>query len=419
MAHILVLSHFYPPDPASVGQHSADAAAEMAARGYRVTVISSDRDFEDPRRRYPRYVRREGVDVHRVPWSSFGKRTIFLRALGMGMFMLHCLWAVLSRRDVDAILVSTSPPLCGVAATLANVLRGTPFLYWVMDLNPDQLIVLGKIGEHSMTARISNLIQRMVLRRAGVVIPLDRFMEQRLLRKAEFRGRSRIIPPWPHERPAPSLAHADNWFRDEHQLQDKFVIMYSGNHGLSTPVETMLDAARQLEDEPRIQFLFVGGGVRKVLIDEAIARDAPPNVRSLPYQPQEHLRYSLSAADLHLVSMEENVVGIVHPCKIYGAMTMGRPIVLLGPRPCHASEILESESIGWQVGTDDAAGMAAAIREALAMDSEQIAEVGARAKELADRRYSLDALCGEFCDRLEGLLAPAILSGHALDHPTR
>ena len=377
----------------------------MAARGYRVTVISSDRDFEDPSKRYPRYVKRDGVDVHRVPWASFGKRTIFLRALSMGMFMLHCLWAVISRRDVDAILVSTSPPLCGVAATVGHVLRGTPFLYWVMDLNPDQLIVLGKIGRNSLTARISNLIQRRVLRRAGVVIPLDRFMEERLLRKADFRHKSHIIPPWPHERPAPSLDHTDNWFREKHDLQDRFVIMYSGNHGLSTPVETMLAAAKQLEDTPQVQFLFVGGGVRKKMIDEAIASDRPTNVRSLPYQPREDLRFSLSSADLHLVSMEENVVGIVHPCKIYGAMTMGRPIVLLGPRPCHASEILETEQIGWQVDTDDADGMAAAIREALALPSGEIREIGARAKELADRRFSRDALCSSFCDRLEELVS--------------
>lgn len=398
---LLVLSHFYPPDPASVGQHMADACREMARRGWQVRVVTSDRGFEDPSRRYPKRERLDGVDVKRVSWASFGKRTIFLRALAMGMFMLHCLWAVLTERRVDFILVSTSPPLCGFAAGLAKSLRGIPFLYWVMDLNPDQLIVLGKTREGSITARVSNWLQRFILKRARHVVPLDRFMAERINAKRNVREKMTIIPPWPHEDALESLPHAENWFREQQELDGKFVFMYSGNHGFSTPVAMMLEAIDHLADRADALFMFIGGGVRKKEIDAKIEKDHPPNVRSLPYQPMEHLRFSLSAADVHMVAMEEDVVGIVHPCKIYGAMAVGRPILLLGPSPCHASDILEEESIGWRVPTDDAAAMERTVREILAADRAALAEMGARAKRLIDQKYSKRELCGKFCELME------------------
>lgn len=398
---LLILSHFYPPDPASVGQHMADAAREMARRGWNVKVITSDRGFEDPSKKYPRRETLDGVDVKRVRWSSFGKRTIPLRALAMLMFMLHCIVAVLFERRVDMILVSTSPPLCGFAAALARTLRGIPFLYWVMDLNPDQLIVLGKTKDGSLVVRLSNLLQRIVLKRARHVVPLDRFMAERVNAKRDVSDKMTIIPPWPHAEADEALPHAENWFRDKQKLSDKFVFMYSGNHGFSTPVGAMLDAAKMVQDLEPATFMFIGGGVRKKEVDARVEAESPPNVRSLPYQPMEHLRFSLSAADVHMVTMEADVVGIVHPCKIYGAMAVGRPILLLGPSPCHASDVLEEDSIGWRIPTDDADAMAAAVREIMATDRATLDAMGATAKRLIDKKYSKRALCSQLCDLLE------------------
>jgi glycosyltransferase involved in cell wall biosynthesis len=319
----------------------------------------------------------------------------------MGMFMLHCLWAVMTERRVDFILVSTSPPLCGFAAGMAKTLRGIPFLYWVMDLNPDQLIVLGKTTEGSITARVSNWLQRFILKRAKAVVPLDRFMAERINAKLDVTDKMTIIPPWPHSEADETLAHADNWFRTEQKLDGRFVFMYSGNHGFSTPVGTMLEAIDHLKDRDDALFMFIGGGVRKKEIDAKVEADHPANVRSLPYQPMEHLRFSLSAADVHMVAMEEEVVGIVHPCKIYGAMAVGRPILLLGPSPCHASDILEEESIGWRVPTDDAKAMEDTVREILATEPERLAAMGATAKRLIDQKYSKRELCARFCDLME------------------
>jgi len=306
--------------------------------------------------------------------------------------------------------VSTSPPLCGFAAGLGRALRGIPFMYWVMDLNPDQLIVLGKTKDGSLTVRVSNALQRFVLKRAAHVVPLDRFMAERVNAKRDVSSKMTIIPPWPHAESDEPLAHADNWFRDKQGLNGRFVVMYSGNHGFSTPIGMILDAIAKVADRTEAMFMFIGGGVRKKEVDARIADKSPPNVRSLPYQPMSDLRFSLSAADVHMVAMEAEVVGIVHPCKIYGAMAVGRPILLIGPSPCHASDILEEETIGWRVPTDDADAMATAIRGILDTPPATLGEMGARAKALIDQKYSKRALCGKFCDLMERTAPPGARS---------
>lgn len=407
---LLIFSQVYPPDPASVGQHMADVAAEMARRGWRVRVITANRGYDDASIKYAPFEMRDGVEVRRVPLSSFGKRSIPLRALAMMLFMFQCLWAGLVTRKVSCLLVSTSPPMCGFAAAVIHSIRRVPLKYWVMDLNPDQMIELGKMKADSMGAKLLNALQRFVLRRSDQVVALDRFMADRLYRKLPEADRKRlephmtIMPPWPHEDTLDVVPHDQNWFREKHDLNGRFVFMYSGNHGYSTPVTTILQAALRMKDDPQdkdILFMFIGGGVGKKEVDQTIEREKPANIRSLPYQPFKDLRYSLSAADVHMVTVGNDVVGVVHPCKIYGAMAVSRPILLVAPDPCHASDIVRDNNAGWHIPHGDIDGAVRLFRQIARTPKETLAEMGRGAQRFVEREMSKDVLCGRFCDIVE------------------
>jgi glycosyltransferase involved in cell wall biosynthesis len=397
----LMLSQVYVPDPTSLGQHMADAAAAMARRGYRVVVLTANRGYENPSIRYPARETLDGVDVRRLPCSSFGKTSIALRLLGGILFVLQCIVRGLFTPRLAGILVSTSPPMCSLAALVISWLRGVPIKYWVMDLNPDQMIALGKIKETSLAARTFNWLNRLILRRAADVIALDRFMAERVNRKRDVQEKLAVLPPWPHEEHLDLLAHAHNPFRKEHGWDGKFVFMFSGNLSLASPVTTFLEAALRLQDDPRLLFAFIGGGLGKKEVEQVIAQHRPRNIVSLPYQPLARLRYSLSAADVHLVSMGENMVGIIHPCKVYGAMAVARPVLLLGPNPCHITELLEKHRIGWQVSYGDVDGAVKVLRSILAMDPSELAAMGQRAQRAVTQELSMESLCGQFCDVLE------------------
>ena len=398
---LLILSQVYVPDPASVGQHMADAAAELHRRGWRVAVLTANRGYDDPAVVYPPRETIDGVDVRRLPWSSFGKKSIPLRLLGGFSFMMQAIVRGLFTRNLRAILVSTSPPMCAMAALVVAFVRRVPIKYWVMDLNPDQMIELGRLSERSMPARMFNAFNRVILKRAADIVALDRFMAARLLKKRDVAGKMKIMPPWPHEDHLEIVQHQDNPFRAKHNLNGKFVIMYSGNHGFSTPVTTALQAALRLQEQSSIVFMFIGGGVGKKEVEATIAEHRPTNIVSLPYQPLSEIKYSLSAADVHLVTVGDTVVGVVHPCKVYGAMAVARPILLLGPDPCHVSDIVDEHRIGWHVRHGDVDGAVRTIREIARTPREQLDAMGRRAKKLVETSFGKQELLGRFCDVVE------------------
>jgi colanic acid biosynthesis glycosyl transferase WcaI len=393
----VILSQVYIPDPAAVGQHMADAAAEIARRGHRVVVFTADRGYDDPEQRYPARETIDGVEVVRLPFSSLGKGSIALRLVGGMLFALQALVRGLFVDRIDAVVVSTAPPMGPVSALLLSALRRAPIKFWVMDLNPDQLVALRVVEPDSMVARGFDVLNRMVLRRASDVVVLDPQMARRVLNKRDVSDKLQVIPPWSHEALA-TVEHENNPFRQQHGLEGKFVIMYSGNHSPSHPLSTILAAAERLTDEPDLVFLFVGGGLGKLEVEASKS----PNVRSLPYQPLDRLTYSLSAADVHLVAMGPDMVGIVHPSKVYGAMAIGRPILLLGPPGGGpVGEVIDQHSIGWQVQHGDVDGAVGIIREMLNTDPAQLRRMGARARKVIDQDLSKAALCGKLCDVLE------------------
>jgi glycosyltransferase involved in cell wall biosynthesis len=408
---ILVLSQVYRPDPAAVGQYLAWSAEALVERGYAARAITSARGFDDPTQRYPLRETLDGVDVVRLPLSSFGKKTIALRLLGMAFFLPQAILRGLFTPRLAAILVSTSPPLASLAALVIGFLRRVPITYWVMDLNPDQMIALGKVRETSLAARVFDAFNRMILRRASAVVALDRFMAERVNKKLDVSHKLTVMPPWPHdeshgEGPGP-VEHADNPFRHKHGLEGKFIVMYSGNHAFTNPIGTILDAALRMQDRQDLVFAFVGGGVRKKEVDAAIRQHAPTNLLSLPYQPLEQTRYSLSAADVHLVTLGNEVVGVVHPCKVYGALALGRPILYVGPRPSHVSDLIDEHHVGWSLDHGDVEAAIRTIDLIRQTPPDELQAMGERAARLVRERFDERQMIDAFCDVVTKDISPA------------
>ena len=395
--HFVFISQVYVPDPAAVGQHLADAAEELARRGHDVTVYTSRSGYDDPSLTYPAKETIRGVMVRRLPLSSFGKGSILVRVIGGLAFVGQAALRGVLRRKVDAVVVSTSPPMASIGALVIAALRRARVKYWVMDLNPDQVVALGVARPDSLSVRAFEWLNRRILGRADDVVVLDRFMAERVRRKLEIGSRLTVLPPWPAEDPPEPVRHEENPFRRKHIPGEKVVLMYSGNHGPSNPLATILEAAKRVSDDPRLEFMFIGGGIGKREVDEANS----PNIVSLPYQPQSELRHSLGAADVHIVTVGDAIPGIVHPSKVYGAMAAGRPILLVGPAENHVADILAGHEIGWHVRHGDVEGAIAVLREISGLPRERLEEMGRRAREVMDARGGKVQSVSRLCDVLE------------------
>lgn len=393
---ILLVSQVYAPDPAAVARLMADVGTELAQRGHEVVVLTADRGYDNPAVKYKASVTDEGIAIRRLPLCSFGKRSMLRRLLGGLSFTFQAAWHALVMRRLHTIVVSTSPPMASLSAVVVGALRRVRVVYWPMDLNPDQVLALGLASERNVSVRVFEWLNRAILRRADTVIALDRAMARRLENKWPVSNKLVIVPPWPEEDEAEAVPHDANPFRRQHDLDGKTVIMYSGTLGPSNPVETILRAAERLEDDPRIVFLFVGGGTGMA---EVRARTLS-NVRCLPYEPLSRMRFSLSAGDVQLVSLGDGMAGIVHPCKVYGAMATSRPILFLGPDTSHVSEMMSRSAFGWEVRHGDVEGAVQAIREIADADPRSLRQMGTRARELIAHDRSKRISCGRVCDAI-------------------
>jgi hypothetical protein len=174
--------------------------------------------------------------------------------------------------------------------------------------------------------------------------------------------------------------------------------MYSGNHSIVHPLDTILDAAEKLADDPRFVFAFIGGGKGKAVVDRRIASEhhATGNLVSLPYQPLDQLRYSLSAADLHIVSLGENMSGIVHPCKIYGALSIGRPVLALGPPESYLNDIIATASFGGSIQHRDVAAAVNALKRSADQSEGERAAIQTRASEAVQTNFDRTKLIADF-----------------------
>jgi hypothetical protein len=375
-----------------------DVGAELAARGHDAVVLTSDRGYDDPTARYPSRERSGGVEIRRLPFCSFGKQSIAFRLLGGVSFTLQSTLRALLLPGLDTIVVSTAPPMASFVGWVVGALRRVRVVYWPMDLNPDQAIALGFAREGALTVRVLEWLNRAILRRADVVIALDHAMARRLEQKRPIGEKLVVVPPWAEDDDLPEVRPQDNPFRAAHGLAGKRVIMYAGTLGLANPVRTLLEAAEQFEEEPELVFLFVGGGAG---MQEIRSRNRP-NVRWLPYQPFDQLHYSLSAGDVHVVSLGDAMAGIVHPCKVYGAMARARPILYLGPSESHVTEMMDEATFGWQVRHGDVAGAVTVIRDILEADGMSLERLGDRGRELIERNRTRRISCGRVCDAIEG-----------------
>jgi hypothetical protein len=379
---VVIISQVYVPDPAATGQHLADVAEELVRRGHKVIVYTSSRGYDEPSIKYPMRETINGVLVRRVPLSSFGKSSILVRLAGGVSFVAQSVARAVATRRVDAVLISTSPPLAPVAALTLGALRGARVKYWVMDINPDQIVALGMARPSAPSVRAFDWLNRRILSRASDVVVLDRLMAARINKKVDVGDRLKILPPWPAADPEEVVAHDENPFRREHVPPGKIVLMYSGNHGPSNPLTTILKAAKALEHDDRLLFMFVGGGVGKREVDETVSA----NIVSLPYQPMSELKNSLSAADIHIVTVGDAVAGIVHPSKVYGAMAVGRQILLVGPPENHVADILAEHDIGWHILHGDVDGAVRVLKEIASMPRDMLVAKGMLAREVMTAR---------------------------------
>jgi colanic acid biosynthesis glycosyl transferase WcaI len=393
--NILLLNQAFYPDVVSTAQHASDLARGLTQAGHEVTVICNSRGYDDPKLRFPNRETWNRIRIVRVRSTSFGKSSKWRRAADFGTFMASCVFRLWCLPQFDVVVAMTSPPLISFIASLSVTGRGRGLVFWSMDLNPDEAIAAGWLRATSPVARLLSRMLLHSLRRADRIVALDRFMKARIEAKGIPPQRIVVVPPWSHDDYVRFDGAGREEFRAIHNLSRRFVVMYSGNHSPCHPLETLLQAAERLVENDQVAFCFVGGGSEFGKVKERARIRGLSNVLCLPYEPIEKLSGSLSAADLHVVVMGDQYVGIVHPCKIYNVLAVKKPFLYIGPNESHVTDIIRQSS-AYVSSHGDVEGVVANILRAM-RNSEFASQQGAEVETL----FSKDRLVSQLITAIE------------------
>ncbi len=328
----------------------------------------------------PRSENVRGVQVRRVSATSFGKRTSVGRLVDYLTFHLLAGVRTVSSCWADVVVTLTTPPLVGWMGAVAKLFSRSRHVNFVMDLHPDAEFAQGMIRIDSVTGRVLERIHAACLRRADANVVLGSYQRERITSRGVGPERIAEIPVWSDGREIEPVPHAENPLRERLGWSDRFVVMYSGNAGVVHRFDELLAAARELgSTDPRVLFAFVGGGPRTAEIRAFGEEHGLENMEFHDYFAREELRQSLSAADVHFMSLRPEHVGIAVPGKLYGILAAGRPALFAGPRSCESAETILAANAGEVFEPGQGEELAEAIRR-LALDRAECAQLGARGR---------------------------------------
>lgn len=341
---VLLLNQCFWPDVAATARQLTMLARRLSECGHEVTVITGRRGYDDPNQVFPPRQSLPGIQIVRIPSLRLGKGSRWGRALVFGSYLLACAARLLIAPRHDAVIALTSPPLISWVGSVFVRLKGGKLFFWSMDLNPDEAIAAGWLRKDSLTARLLSRLLMSSMIHAESIVALDRFMKEHITAKGIDERKIEVIPPASDDGACFDHKGREE-FRQQHHLDDKFVVMYAGNHSPCNPLDTLLEAAERLQTRAEILFLFVGGGTGLSQVKQFAASRRLTNIRWLPYQPHERLSALLSAADLHVVVMGEAFKGILHPSKIYNILAVGSPCLFIGPDECHVTDLMRAREM--------------------------------------------------------------------------
>jgi glycosyltransferase involved in cell wall biosynthesis len=287
----------------------------------------------------------------------------------------------------DAWFVMTDPPLVVNTVLQLRLHLDGRVIHHVDDVYPDLAMALGSLPQRGL---VSSLLGRWVkegLRNCDQILALGECMARVLKQKGVTADRLAITPPWADGSRLFPLDHGKNRFRREIGIPgDHLVVMYSGNMGLGHRFDTILASARSLAPNDKIHFVFIGDGARKRQIDAFRRRYNLSNIMMLPYQPRERLRETLSAGDVHLISLDAQVQGFIVPSKLAGILAVGRPVVFLGNEQNSIAAAILQEHCGHVIPEGEVSRLEEII-ERFMKNPEHRRRLGAAARNLFDREY--------------------------------
>lgn len=279
----------------------------------------------------------------------YNRSSSFMRLLTWIICTLNISFLLLWRYRGYKVLYYSNPPMSYFNALVFSNVFGLV----VFDTYPDSLKLIG-ISENSFLYRIWARINRLLFNRAAQIVTLSNGMKKELLKYAAAE-RIKVVPVWSASENFRPIKKIQNMFLAEHNWQDKFIILYSGNMGFGHSLEVLIDVAEALSKKKDILFLFIGEGAKKKVLQQMSKDKNLDNVEFLTWQSAEVLPFSLASADIAVVALEPDATNASVPSKTFNYMAVGAPLLAIGNPGSELEKMIQTYGVGYYAKGGDVA----------------------------------------------------------------
>lgn len=397
-----VINYFYP-DLAATSQLMTELTKYLQ-RDFIITVIAAQPGYagenHDSKNLFERaYV--ENIKVVRIKLPEVNKNSKISRIKYISSYFILANIALLKEEGTDVIFTISQPPvLGGLIGTIGKLLKRSRHVYSIHDFNPEQAQAVAYTNNQAVF-KIAKMIDKLNCSYADQVLVVGEDMAETL--RGRFEGGKvpdhTIISNWtdedaivPLEKNEPEI----RGFLETHGLQDKFIVMYSGNLGLYYDLENLIQVSKEFVNQSDIVFLFIGEGAVKQRIQTYATENNLQNVKFLPYQPKEFLKYSLNAADVHLVVNQKGIKGVSVPSKIYGVMAAGKPVLGVLEQGSEVQRLIFESGAGIVVEPQDYQGVVRAIQYLHSLDAAELKTMGLKGRAYLEKNLTRDTSINKY-----------------------
>jgi colanic acid biosynthesis glycosyl transferase WcaI len=412
---ILIYSYNYYPEPIGIAPLMTELAEGLAARGHEVRVVTGMPNYPE-RNIYKAYrgkwyltEERKGVVIQRSYVWIRPKPGLLTRILLDGSFVVTSLVQALRGWRPDVILSTTPPlPVC-IPSTLLSWFYSCPVVLNVQDILPEAAVHVGLVT-NKIAIRVFEVLEKFAYYSAHTISVITEEFRENLRAKGVPTEKIVCIHNWVDINFIRPLPKVGNSFRQRHNLQDKFVVMYSGNIALTQGLKTVVRAAAQLRHIPEIIFVIVGEAQALETLKQLCVEYSADNVLLLPFQPRAELPEMLAGADVGLIVQKQNVVSFNMPSKMQVLLASSRPIIASVPLNGTAAGALRQSGGGIVVPPEQPKLLADAVLS-LYEHPEQAERFGQQGRRHAIEQYSFE----QALNRYEALFGKLVLETEVED----
>ncbi len=397
---ILIYSYNYYPEPIGIAPLMTELAEGLVKRGHEVRVVTAMPNYPE-RQIYQEYrgkwyvnEYKNGVQIQRSYVWIRPQPNLLDRVLLDASFVVTSFVPALIGWRPDVIL-STSPslPSC-VPVALLGWLRACPVILNLQDILPEAAVHVGLL-KNKLLIRLFTLLEKFAYRTATKISVIADGFVGNLRSKGVEADKIVQIPNWVDVNFIRPLPKEDNAFRATHNLNGKFVVLYSGNIALTQGLESVVKAASVLRHIPDIVFVIVGEAKGLQRLQQECLDCGADNVLLLPFQARKDLPQMLAAADIGLVVQKKNVVSFNMPSKIQVLLASGGALVASVPDNGTAARAIRQSGGGVIVPPEDPQALAMAILD-LYQNPEKVKTLGYKSRQYAVEQYAFEQALNQY-----------------------